>query len=333
MPILTVDPLQPGLDDDSHFYSDDGYPIKPWLMVLVNGRPHMDSAEVKYNYAHASLRSVVEQCIGLLKTIFAAFSGIVSPTTHRNVLPVLLLDAQCCTTFVLKVAAVFLGGQHSPIDHASATVTSKEWTCAQVPDRATRADGCIDDVASLPFVTPPAWHRSSTTSCHVDAQALIKSLTPPLFTSGPGSSKPDGMLSNPFCFLIQVDYLRLAPCFKSLFVEGGKCSQKYKSMIQWSKASTDITEAANVEEGLRRTCCTFNEYVHCYYVHMPELCGEEGRDFFRTYTEKMSGPLIHEHCASYTFDSTCSCQAMAAPCRWAAAAAAYLLFIAAAMLV
>ncbi|KAL3228152.1 hypothetical protein MRX96_004066 [Rhipicephalus microplus] len=130
------------------------------------------------------------------------------------------------------------------------------------------------------------------------------------------------------------DYLRLAPCFKSLFVEGGKCSQKYKSMIQWSKASTDITEAANVEEGLRRTCCTFNEYVHCYYVHMPELCGEEGRDFFRTYTEKMSGPLIHEHCASYTFDSTCSCQAMAAPCRWAAAAAAaYLLFIAAAMLV
>nr|XP_037272027.1 uncharacterized protein LOC119164028 [Rhipicephalus microplus] len=132
---------------------------------------------------------------------------------------------------------------------------------------------------------------------------------------------------------MQNDYLRLAPCFKSLFVEGGKCSQKYKSMIQWSKASTDITEAANVEEGLRRTCCTFNEYVHCYYVHMPELCGEEGRDFFRTYTEKMSGPLIHEHCASYTFDSTCSCQAMAAPCRWAAAAAAYLLFIAAAMLV
>lgn len=111
---------------------------------------------------------------------------------------------------------------------------------------------------------------------------------------------------------MQTDYLRLAPCFKSLFVEGGKCSQKYRSMIQWSKASADMTEGSNVEEGLRRTCCTFNEYVHCYYVHMPELCGEEGRDFFRTYTEKMSGPLIHEHCASYTYDSTCNDRAAAA---------------------
>ncbi|KAM7310670.1 uncharacterized protein ISCGN_007578 [Ixodes scapularis] len=112
---------------------------------------------------------------------------------------------------------------------------------------------------------------------------------------------------------MQNDYLRLAPCFKSLFVEGGRCSQKYKSMIQLSKASTDMTETANIEEGLRKTCCTFNEYVHCYYKHMPELCGEEGRDFFRTYTEKMSGPLIHEHCASYTYDSTCQRGSSRAP--------------------
>lgn len=105
---------------------------------------------------------------------------------------------------------------------------------------------------------------------------------------------------------VQNDYLRLAPCFKSLFVEGGKCSEIYKNMVQLTKASSDMEAAANVEEGLRKTCCTFNEYVHCYYVHMPELCGEEGRDFFRTYTEKMSGPLIHEHCASYTYDSMCN---------------------------
>ncbi|KAL3204644.1 hypothetical protein MRX96_011633 [Rhipicephalus microplus] len=25
--------------------SDDGYPFEPWLVVLVKGRPHMDSAE------------------------------------------------------------------------------------------------------------------------------------------------------------------------------------------------------------------------------------------------------------------------------------------------
>ncbi|XP_064460404.1 uncharacterized protein LOC135370552 [Ornithodoros turicata] len=105
---------------------------------------------------------------------------------------------------------------------------------------------------------------------------------------------------------MQNEYLRHAPCFKSLFVEGGRCSQKYKNMIQMSKASANLSEDVNIEEGLRKTCCTFNEYVHCYYTHMPELCGEEGRNFFTTYSEKMSGPLIHQHCASYTYDSTCN---------------------------
>ncbi|KAL1444058.1 hypothetical protein MTO96_030063 [Rhipicephalus appendiculatus] len=106
--------------------------------------------------------------------------------------------------FIIQVAAVFLGGQRSPIDHASADVTSREWTCALEPECVTRADGHIEDVVPLPFVALLALHRTSVTSSHVDAQTLIKNLAPPFFTSGPGSSKPDGMLSNPFCFIIQV---------------------------------------------------------------------------------------------------------------------------------
>ncbi|XP_037503401.1 putative nuclease HARBI1 [Rhipicephalus sanguineus] len=92
MRILAVDPLRPGSDHDSHIWGtswvrerfeegriettgeyllgDGGYPLEPWLMVPVQGRPHRDSAEGKYNSGHASMRSIVERCIGLLKSRF-----------------------------------------------------------------------------------------------------------------------------------------------------------------------------------------------------------------------------------------------------------------------
>ncbi|KAL1429865.1 hypothetical protein MTO96_015645 [Rhipicephalus appendiculatus] len=92
MRILAVDPLRPGSDHDSHIWGttwvrerfeegridttgeyllgDGGYPLEPWLMVPVQGHPHRDSAEGKYNSAHASMRSIVGRCIGLLKSRF-----------------------------------------------------------------------------------------------------------------------------------------------------------------------------------------------------------------------------------------------------------------------
>ncbi|KAL1472462.1 hypothetical protein MTO96_039304 [Rhipicephalus appendiculatus] len=92
MRILAVDPLRPGSDHYSHSWGttwvrerfeegridmtgeyllrDGGYPFEPWLMVPVQGHPHRDSAEDKYNSAHASMRSIVERCIGLLKSRF-----------------------------------------------------------------------------------------------------------------------------------------------------------------------------------------------------------------------------------------------------------------------
>ncbi|XP_065304470.1 putative nuclease HARBI1 [Dermacentor albipictus] len=92
MRILAIDPMRPGSDHDAYIWSttwlrrrfqdghiakagehllgDSNYPLEPWLLTPVPGRPPMHTAEGRYNTAHATMRSVVERCIGLLKSRF-----------------------------------------------------------------------------------------------------------------------------------------------------------------------------------------------------------------------------------------------------------------------
>nr|XP_054919806.1 putative nuclease HARBI1 [Dermacentor andersoni] len=92
MRILAVDPLRPGSDHDAHVWTttwlrrqfleghiakagehllgDSGYHLEPWLLSPVTGHPPLHTAEGRYNTAHAAMRSVVERCIGLLKSRF-----------------------------------------------------------------------------------------------------------------------------------------------------------------------------------------------------------------------------------------------------------------------
>ncbi|CAN8020719.1 unnamed protein product, partial [Ixodes persulcatus] len=58
---------------DSHISfnaGDSGYPLEPWLMTPVPGRPALGTPAGQYNQSHASMRAVVERCIGLLKSRF-----------------------------------------------------------------------------------------------------------------------------------------------------------------------------------------------------------------------------------------------------------------------
>ncbi|XP_037560827.2 putative nuclease HARBI1 [Dermacentor silvarum] len=61
---------------DSMFVSDSGYLLEPWLLTPVPGHPPTYIAEGRYNTAHASMRSVVERCIGLLKSRFHCLQSI-----------------------------------------------------------------------------------------------------------------------------------------------------------------------------------------------------------------------------------------------------------------
>ncbi|XP_072145555.1 uncharacterized protein [Dermacentor andersoni] len=92
MKILALDPRRPGSDHDAfvwrttwlrrrfqvgrivnageYLLGDSGYPLEPWLLTPVPGHPPVHTAEGQYNTAHAAMRSVVERCIGLLKSRF-----------------------------------------------------------------------------------------------------------------------------------------------------------------------------------------------------------------------------------------------------------------------
>uniref|UniRef100_A0A131YY73 Nuclease HARBI1 n=1 Tax=Rhipicephalus appendiculatus TaxID=34631 RepID=A0A131YY73_RHIAP len=49
---------------------DSGYPLEPWLLIPVPGRPASGTPESNYNKAHTTMRNVVERCIGVLKSRF-----------------------------------------------------------------------------------------------------------------------------------------------------------------------------------------------------------------------------------------------------------------------
>ncbi|XP_077520317.1 uncharacterized protein LOC144130207 [Amblyomma americanum] len=53
-----------------HHDRHSGYPLEPQLLTPVSGHPDANTAEGQYNAAHASMRCVVEHCIGVLKSRF-----------------------------------------------------------------------------------------------------------------------------------------------------------------------------------------------------------------------------------------------------------------------
>ncbi|KAH6947847.1 hypothetical protein HPB50_021832 [Hyalomma asiaticum] len=58
--------LEPG----EYVLGDSGYPLEPWLLTPVPGNPAPGTPEAEYNKEHASMRNVVERCIGVLKSRF-----------------------------------------------------------------------------------------------------------------------------------------------------------------------------------------------------------------------------------------------------------------------
>ncbi|KAM7302852.1 hypothetical protein ISCGN_018360 [Ixodes scapularis] len=58
------------VDDGRFLLGDSGYALEPWLITPVPGFHATSTACGRFNKAHSSMRSVVERCIGLLKSRF-----------------------------------------------------------------------------------------------------------------------------------------------------------------------------------------------------------------------------------------------------------------------
>ncbi|GIY68699.1 uncharacterized protein CEXT_540201 [Caerostris extrusa] len=51
------------------------------------------------------------------------------------------------------------------------------------------------------------------------------------------------------------------------------------------------------------SCCAFGEFVTCKYLHVSQDCGHDAALFLQQHLDRISSPLIHEHCAHYTYAS------------------------------
>ncbi|XP_015911995.1 uncharacterized protein [Parasteatoda tepidariorum] len=97
---------------------------------------------------------------------------------------------------------------------------------------------------------------------------------------------------------IQEAYLKHAPCFQNVSLSENKCAPKYRHLMQLSE---NVEEQRNVDDGLRESCCAFNEFVLCKYEHVRKDCGLYAAEFLQQHLDRISSPLIHEHCAHYMY--------------------------------
>ncbi|XP_054712963.1 uncharacterized protein LOC129222474 [Uloborus diversus] len=97
---------------------------------------------------------------------------------------------------------------------------------------------------------------------------------------------------------IQDTYLRHSPCYKNVSLSEEKCALKYQYLIQLSE---NVDKGRDVDEGLRESCCAFNAFVLCKNIHVDKDCGKEAGQFLRQHLDRISSPLIHEHCAHYMY--------------------------------
>ncbi|GFR30479.1 uncharacterized protein TNCT_658861 [Trichonephila clavata] len=97
---------------------------------------------------------------------------------------------------------------------------------------------------------------------------------------------------------IQESYLEHSPCYLNVSLSENKCAPFYRRLVQVSKK---VDEKKDVDHSLRESCCAFNEFVLCKYIHVNQDCGQEAAIFLQRHLDRISSPLLQEHCAHYTY--------------------------------
>lgn len=45
----------------------------------------------------------------------------------------------------------------------------------------------------------------------------------------------------------------------------------------------------------------FNDFVECKHIYVRKDCGQQAAEFLKKHLDRISNPLIHEHCAHYMY--------------------------------
>ncbi|GFS46476.1 uncharacterized protein TNIN_281521 [Trichonephila inaurata madagascariensis] len=88
---------------------------------------------------------------------------------------------------------------------------------------------------------------------------------------------------------IQESYLEHSPCYLNVSLSENKCAPFYRRLVQVSKR---VDERKDVDHSLRESCCAFNEFVLCKYIHGNQDCGQEAAIFLQRHLDPSPGPYL-----------------------------------------
>ncbi|KAK8757186.1 hypothetical protein V5799_000106 [Amblyomma americanum] len=101
----------------------------------------------------------------------------------------------------------------------------------------------------------------------------------------------------------QEDFLRHARCNRNVTLDEEKCAPAYRRTLELAKT---VSQAQDVDHGLKRSCCAFSEFVECKNFHVERDCGDRASAFFARHMQRISGPLIEDHCGHYAHGGSCN---------------------------
>ncbi|KAH9372501.1 hypothetical protein HPB48_010700 [Haemaphysalis longicornis] len=61
----------------------------------------------------------------------------------------------------------------------------------------------------------------------------------------------------------------------------------------------------------------FSEFVECKSFHVERECGDRASAFFARHMQRISGPLMEDHCGHYAHEGGCDHFASSGAARWA----------------
>ena len=57
------------------------------------------------------------------------------------------------------------------------------------------------------------------------------------------------------------------------------------------------------EDNVQALCCSFQRYLHCSEQVVNSTCGSHTAGFTKQFLDRMSGPLVQQHCQHYEHGS------------------------------
>lgn len=94
----------------------------------------------------------------------------------------------------------------------------------------------------------------------------------------------------------QDTYLRHSPCYRNVTLSEDKCAPEYRLLTELSE---QVDKESDIDLGLKRSCCAFNAFIQCKHTHARRDCGREAAHFLQQHLDRISNPLIHDHCEHY----------------------------------